>query len=89
MPDALRMMVLSLMVVTACGARRPEIATMPPEARAQWDRCADVVQHGCHEHAGGAASHERECIEEESSRFASLRSDEERASYLRAHGCRL
>ncbi len=73
----------------ACGAARPEIATMPPDVRAQWDRCEQPIDRWCIDHSHGSPSHERACMQEESGRFAALPDDAARASYLASHGCRL
>ncbi len=85
-----RVSVLSLFVlVAACGARRPEVVSMPDNVRAQWDRCAAQVDQWCIDHSHGSSSHERACMQEESSRFAALADDAARTSYMASHGCRL
>lgn len=87
MPHAIRLTLLTLMFVAACGARRPEIVSMPPGVRAEWDRCSDHIERWCVDHSHGLVSHERECMEQESARFAALQEDSARASYMASHGC--
>ena len=85
-----RGLVLSaLVIVASCGARRPEVVTMPENVRTQWDRCAAEVDRWCIDHSHGSTSHERACMQEESARFAALADDAARASYMASHGCRL
>ncbi len=89
MQQLVRVSVLSLLVlVAACGARRPEVVSMPDNVRAQWDRCAAHVDQWCIDHSHGSVSHERACMQEESSRFAALADDAARAGYMASHGCR-
>lgn len=87
-PNA-RTIILFAALALSCAGRRFEIATMPPDVRAGWDRCEALIDRWCIDHANGHRADERACMFEESGRYASQPDEASRNAYLRAHGCNL
>lgn len=77
---------IATLLLAACG-QRPEIATMPPEARPGWDRCESAVVRWCSYRSNGAPTEERDCVSEASRGYASQADEAGRTTYMRAHGC--
>jgi hypothetical protein len=77
----------ALLVLLGCGAQRPEIASLPPDLRATWDRCEPAVTRWCAEHSHGSPVEERNCVGEASNHFATHADEAARTTYLRSHGC--
>jgi hypothetical protein len=75
------------LLLLACAAQRPEIASMPPDVRASWDRCQPAVNRWCADHSHGSPTEERDCVSEASRGYASQADDAARATYIRSHGC--
>jgi len=77
------------LLLLACRAQRPEIASMPPDVRASWNRCEPAVTRWCADRSHGAPTEERDCVQTESQHYAAQADDAARATYIRAHGCAL
>ncbi|MFO0604209.1 MAG: hypothetical protein U0324_13590 [Polyangiales bacterium] len=88
MTDIRRILFPSLaLLMLACSAQRPQIATMPPDVRTSWDRCESAVTRWCADRSNGSPTAERDCVEHESQSYARQADDAGRQAYLRAHGC--
>jgi len=88
MTDIRRILLPSLaLLALACSAQRPQIATMPPDVRASWDRCEPAVTRWCADHSHGSPTEERDCVQNESQNYARQADDAGRQAYLSAHGC--
>jgi hypothetical protein len=83
-----RLLTLATLVFTvACASSQRPAVVMSPEAQAAWDRCAANVERWCVDHSHGSLSEKRQCMHDESERFAGLPNEGARASYLGSHGC--
>ena len=88
MTDPRRVLFPSLaLLALACSAQRPQIASMPPDVRAGWDRCERAVTRWCADRSNGSPTTERDCVESESQSYARQADEAARQAYLRAHGC--
>ncbi len=75
------------LVALGCSAQRPQIATMPPDIRAGWDRCETAVTAWCGDHSHHQPTEERNCVEDASRQYAALTEAAARANFLQSHGC--
>ncbi len=88
MTNIRRILLPSLTILAlACSAQRPQIASMPPDVRADWDRCEAAVTRWCADHSHGSPTEERDCVQTESQNFARQADEAARRAYLGAHGC--
>lgn len=78
---------VSLVLTVACASSQRPAVVMSPEAQVAWDRCAANVERWCVDHSHGSLAEKRQCMHDESERFAGLSTEAARASYLGSHGC--